>query len=381
MGVSAGSEKTKTQQQTAGTQTNTLSPEFQAAVMGNYNNAQAIPTYKGYEGEMVAGFNPDQQAAQDRARALSGANVGGGLLDEATAGARTASSYQPQTITAGGYNATRADAAQLNRGDVRDVSYKDIGQEDISRFMNPYLKDVVDLNQQDIDRRMQRAQLENQEFATKAGILGSGKIGTGLFGLRDNTQEIYAREGAMSSANLRNAGFNTALGAAQNDAGRKLQTESFNSGQDFNVGALNTNNRQQANLDFANRNDAAQRFGLDQSFNAQTANAGLARDAAGLSFQGSQALTGIADQQRRGAFQDLSLLGGVGDAQQANYQARLDAEAQERDRQYKSQFDRQQIINQSLGLVPQTGTVSTQGTQKGNTSGTSIGASASYGGK
>lgn len=89
----------------------------------------------------------------------------------------------------------------------------------IAGYMNPYTQQVIDASMNDWQRMSQRRMTDTNSNAAKVGA---------LTGDRSQVAQALAREAAdneMSSgiANLRNQGWQSALGAAQTDASRALQ--------------------------------------------------------------------------------------------------------------------------------------------------------------
>lgn len=369
LGGSKGSEKSKNNTVTSGTTSTTLDPALSSALYTNVDRATGLTPYTGYTGEMVAGFNPDQQAAQDRARAFAGAGVGADLLNTAAGAATGAATYKPGQVSAGGYTPFTGAAAGINRGSIRDVGYSDTDQAAIDRFMNPYTDEVVNRSTGDLEQAREREQADNSAFATKMGAFR----GTGLFNARDRTTEKFADAIGDTSANLRYQGFDRAVTGAQTDAARRAAIEGQNQGVDASVASQNAAMQQQAMLDRAAREDAASRYGADQAFNAATANNQFGQAGAATNLAGAGALGAIAGQQRANATGDINLLNEVGNTQQANDQAKLDAAYGEYGKENEGQYDWLSAINQALGLVPQTGTTTANGTQLGTSSGKSKG--------
>ena len=357
--------------------TDTLDPRLAGALYGNVDQVRSTDPYRPFTGPLVADFNEDQLTAQDRARTASGANIGGDTLSQAIASATQGAGYAPQPITTGGYEAFAPSSVGINRSAIRDVNYGGVDQAGIDRFMNPWTDSVVDASLSDLDRQRQIAQRDNAGYATKAGAFR----GTQLFGLRDNTDDTFARAAGSTAANTRAAGFNTALGAAQNEVAQGMNAQALNQGQDASVATNNAQLQLQQALDMARRSDAAKQFGIGTKLSADTFNANQGADAANRSLVGAGVLSGLSGQQRDQAFGDIALLGGVGDAIQGNRQAGIDAALDEHRTDQGANVDWQQIINQSLGLIPQTGTRTSSGTESSKSK--SIGASVtgSYGGK
>jgi len=89
----------------------------------------------------------------------------------------------------------------------------------IAQFQNPYEQQVIDRTQQDIERQRQMAQNTLGYQASQAGAFGGSRQGVA----ESMTNEAFARQAADTLAQQRQQGFNTALGAAQNQQGIGLQ--------------------------------------------------------------------------------------------------------------------------------------------------------------
>ncbi len=82
----------------------------------------------------------------------------------------------------------------------------------IQAFENPYTQQVIDRTQQDIERQRQMATNTLGAQASQAGAFGGSRQGVA----ESLTNESFARQAADTLAQQRQQGFNTALGAAQN---------------------------------------------------------------------------------------------------------------------------------------------------------------------
>jgi hypothetical protein len=82
----------------------------------------------------------------------------------------------------------------------------------INRFMNPYTQSVTNQALADLERQRQMQGMGTAAQAHQAGAFGGSR-----HGVADAlTNEAFARQAAQTAANLNMQGFNTALGAAQN---------------------------------------------------------------------------------------------------------------------------------------------------------------------
>lgn len=94
----------------------------------------------------------------------------------------------------------------------------------MSRYMNPYLSEVVDSSAADFDAHA--GQVRAQQALDLAGAGAFGGSGAAL--TRSMTEGELARGRAGTLSNLRAQGFNTALGAAAGDADRATQASISN---------------------------------------------------------------------------------------------------------------------------------------------------------
>jgi hypothetical protein len=107
----------------------------------------------------------------------------------------------------------------------------------INQFMNPYTQQVVNTSMQDLERQRQMQQSQMGAAATAAGAFGGSRHGIA----QAETNRAFADQGAQMAAGLRSQGFNTALGAAQQQQGIQSQL----AGQGFNFGQSITNQQMQ----------------------------------------------------------------------------------------------------------------------------------------
>lgn len=295
-GKKSTTSQTQTQAQ-SGTSTNTLDPQLQSALFGNYDRTVNLA---GQGQTPFTGIG------------LQGALSAAGNLSPVTAG-----SYAPAMQTA-----TTTGPAQ--------TASASMGFEGINNYLNPYLNDVVDATSADLGRQRQIAQIQGAGAAEAAGAFGGSR-----HGVADAlTNEAYDRNSGLVLGGLRSQGFNTALGAAQADADRRTGVSTFNAGQGNTLQALNAQLEAARSANNYGAMNRASEFNLNTNQAAQTQNqqAELAR-AGLLGNLGLQEYSQFQDQQNR----PLTL---------------------------------QQLINQSLGLIPSFGTTSTSQTGTGTSKGT-----------
>jgi hypothetical protein len=165
----------------------------------------------------VASANPTQTQAFEAAQNLGGWKSG---LDSASQLVRGAVNQPVATAEAG-----MASAASIN-------------QDDIDKFLNPYLSTVVDTTLNDYDVNSGRVRAAQDAQAAKNRAFGGSN-----FAVREaQTEGELARGRSAADANLRSGAYNTALDYANREADRRqtanltnyqggLQTNMFNAGQ------------------------------------------------------------------------------------------------------------------------------------------------------
>lgn len=111
----------------------------------------------------------------------------------------------------------------------------------IGQFMNPYTSEVIGRTGMDIGAAQQMAMNQLGAQASRAGAFGGSRHGVA----EAQTNAGFIKQLADTSANLRQQGFNTALGAAQQQQGMLSQL----AGQGFGFGqALNQQQMQQGGI-------------------------------------------------------------------------------------------------------------------------------------
>ena len=204
---------------------------------------------------MAGGSNPQNvQAPQPQPFTAAMTPASGGNVFQQSAqgltgamgGAQAAMGYQPQNIT-----------AQTAAGGI-------------GTYMNPYTQQVIDASMADLERQrlMQQNQLGAQASAARA--FGGSRQGIA----EAETNRGFAQQGGQLAAQLRQQGFNTALGASQQDVANQMQA------------AL-------ANQAAGGR---ATEFGQQLGFQGQTANQQAGLSGANLRMAGAGQLGNLAQQ-------------------------------------------------------------------------------------
>jgi hypothetical protein len=347
--------------------------------------------YAAYPGQLVSGLTPDQMSAYNLVRQGVQGGVGSNYLTQAGQAAQAAAGYQPQMVGAPNLGAaalaTPASAgpaalgaaanlgpaaqyggASINRGDIRNVQ-GGLGVGFMDPYQNRWTNDVVNTTLSDLDRARQMAIVGGEDAALRSGAYGGSR-----HGVADSlTNEAALRQAAMTTAQLRSQGFDTAANLGMADAGRYLQAGMANQGYDANVAGQNAAFAQQAGLanagaqnqfslaqaqardamsqynagaqnqmSLANAQLAQQaglanagalnQYGLSQAQLAMQA--GLANQQAGLAganlgLGASQQLAGLSDAERAQYFQNAAALEAAGGAQQTQDQRALDSAYQQ----------------------------------------------------
>lgn len=213
----------------------------------------------------------------------------------ATQAAQSVATYTPQQVTAptigGGQNVKSQTAASQ-----------------MGQYLNPYTDQVVNAALSDINRQNDIANVGNSQAATLSGAWNGSRHGVA----EAETNRAYGDIAARTAAQLRMGGFDTAAGLGAADASRAL--------------AAAQGNQQNATT----RGIAGAQLGLQGQIANQ--NAGLA---------GGQLNLGAANT-----------LGNLGSLQFGMEDTGLQRAYQEYLRQYQDPFQKQQLLNQTLGLLP-----------------------------
>ncbi len=314
------------------TQENRIPEWVSQAGQSNYQFAQQVANgYKPVLQQAPAGFTQDQLAAQEMIRNLAKPDASAPSAQTQTIQDRlTDFTYTPQTyqaakmtdspqwsslmsmlqssgpaaptaaLVAGGGGASaqqvgeiddikarEAAAAAITRGDIRDLSTQmtpEALKEYLAAFDPSYDQAVMDVATNDLDRARQITQQQNASAAAQAGAFGGSRHGL----VEAETNRGFADAVARQSAQLRLAGMDRALGSFQGDQARKLQADTLNQGQDWNVANANAGFTQQANLTNAANDLEAARANQATELSRQSTNAQLGTQASIASAQMAQ---------------------------------------------------------------------------------------------
>lgn len=259
------------------------------------------------------GGNVFQQSQQALTGALQGTTAAGMArpMNVAAQNVRTRFGYNPANVGAAsvgtqfGYDPSQVSAqgvgTQFGYGPQNVQAGSAAGG--INTYMNPYNQQVIDTTMADLERQrlMQQNQLGAQ--ATAARAFGGSRQGIA----EAETNRAFAQQGGQLAAQLRQQGFQTALGASQQDVANQMQAALANQaaggraaefGQQLGFQGQQAN--QQAAMQAALANQAAQaqaaQFGQQTGLQAQQANQQAAMQAA-LANQAAQAQAAQFGQQ------------------------------------------------------------------------------------
>jgi hypothetical protein len=300
-------------------------------VMGQNFEIPGMPgqaaTPSNVPGSFIADFSPDTENYFDAARGYTGsadqfrdiAGRGPYLLGDAG------------QVTNAGNVGDIAGVGNISAGP--DITAQQIaarrGSEFMSDYMNPYMRDVVDTTLADYDVGTDRTMAGRSAARDASGAFGNrSAIADAIF------QADSDRGRAGTAANLRAAGFNTALGAGQADAGRFLSADTSNAANNLSASSMNAANRLNAagmnagnTLQTQLANQANQRGNIDRMNNLGMFNVGAqnqfrvgdqaARQQADLTSLNALGMANNSDLAR------IGMLGDVGGRQDALNQARL----------------------------------------------------------
>lgn len=267
--------------------------------------AQNVATPQGYQAATSAG--PERVSNQQ----VSAQNVS---ADPITAALAQANLLGPAQT----YDASKAQASQVNRGDISNISgpTTDALGSMTQSLMNPYTQNVYDTSLAELDKARQMTQNVNAAQAAQAGAFGSTRQGV----MDAETNNDFARQAASLAANLNSQGFTQAQNTAQALQQQQQAAALANQGVDVNVAMANAGYGQQTGLaNQAALNQAAQYNTGSQNQFSQLNQA--AQNQFGLANQNWQNQIALANQQNnlqsQGMNQSANLQASLANAQNA----------------------------------------------------------------
>ena len=278
MGRSAPSAQTVTQR-------TELPAWLEGVTQENLARADAISNrpYQPYQGQLTAGFAPEQEAAFQFAQAGVGATQP--MFNQAFQTASDVAQYNPMGVQ----------ASQIG---FQGVNAPNFLQGDVSAYMNPFIQNVEDAALSRLQGATQTAVNRIGDQAVQARAFGGSRQGI--------AEGVALGEAARSagelSANLRSQGFNQAAQLLQADQQRAMQAQLANQQAGLTASQVNA----QQMLQSQQLNQQAGLQGAQQRLAAANQLAGLSTD-----FQRSRQL-------------DAALLENIGAQRQAMQQSALD---------------------------------------------------------
>ena len=313
-----------TQQQLYNYETDPTTGQKFATSMKGYTPFSEDPS------KYVAGFSPMQEQSFKGA-----ANMGTSpQLDTASglaglAGQRAmGSQYDPTQ-----FNAQQATAPQLQQyqmGPAQQVGTQDYTGSNVSQYMNPYMQNVVDIQQREAQRQADIAGTQRAGQAVRSGAFGGSRAGL--------MEAEAARNLATQKGDIQAQGQNAAFQNAQ---------QQFNQQQQANLQAQMAN--QGAGLQVGQQNLGAQlgiqQLGAGQNMQAQLANQQANLAAQQAAEQSKQYGAGYGMQGMQTGLQAAGQLGQLGQTQYGQQLGNINLQNQMGAQQ---QAQQQGILNQQI---------------------------------
>lgn len=277
-----------------------------------------------------AGFSPMQEqsfrgaANMGTSPQLDTASGLAGLAGQRGMGAQ----YAPTQFSAQQVNAPSLQQYQM--GPAQQVSTQDYTGQNVSQYMNPYMQNVVDIQQREAQRQADIAGTQRAGQAVRSGAFGGSRAGV--------MEAEAARNLALQKGDIQAAGQQAAFQNAQ---------QQFNAQQQANLQAQLAN--QGAGLQVGQQNLAAQlgvqQLGAGQNLQSQLANqqAGLAAQQA--AEQSKQYGAGYGMQGLQTGLQAAGQLGQLGQTQYGQQLGNINLQNQLGAQQ---QAQQQGILNQQI---------------------------------
>jgi len=313
-----------TQQQLYNYETDPATGQKFATSMKGYTPFSEDPS------KYVAGFSPMQEQSFKGA-----ANMGTSpQLDTASglaglAGQRAmGSQYDPTQ-----FNAQQATAPQLQQyqmGPAQQVGTQDYTGSNVSQYMNPYMQNVVDIQQREAQRQADIAGTQRAGQAVRSGAFGGSRAGL--------MEAEAARNLATQKGDIQAQGQNAAFQNAQQQFNQQqqanLQAQMANQGAGLQVGSQNLN----AQL-------GIQQLGAGQNMQAQLANQQANLAAQQAAEQSKQYGAGYGMQGMQTGLQAAGQLGQLGQTQYGQQLGNINLQNQMGAQQ---QAQQQGILNQQI---------------------------------
>jgi hypothetical protein len=317
--------------------------EVMPFVMEAVNRALPLASqgYQAYTGQQVAGFDPLQLQAQQRAANMQPSqNIGAASQMAGLAGLKAGNvNYDPMAYQASRVNAPQLQSYQMQGpADIKTGSFTDPGA--ASQYMSPYQQNVTDINKREALRQYGTQQTQLQGDATRQGAFGGGRHAI--------LQNELNRSMNQNLADIQNRGTQDAFAQGQDlysaEAQRRLQAAQSNQSTGLQVGQQNL----QAKL-------GVQELGAGQNMTAQQANQQASLAAAQAQEQSRQYGAGLGlqgNQQALAAAQQLGELGQVDYNQQTGIMNNLNTMGAQRQGLQQQKLSQDQLNFQNQQRFP-----------------------------
>jgi hypothetical protein len=308
----------------------TMQNMFDYDAEGNATGMKAYNPYSYNPADYVAGFSPLQQQAQQGIANLQAPGQGQQATDYANKAIQglLGQQYNPQTS---GYNNVNAPSLQnFQMGPAERVGAQNFGGQSAQDYMNPYMQNVVDIQQREAQRNADIAGTNRGAQAVKSGAFG---------GSRQAVMDAEAaRNLATQKGDIQSQGLNTAYTNAQQqfnaDQARQMQAQQANQ----NAGLTTGQNNLSALL-------GVQNLGAGQNMQSQLANQTAQQNANQLAAQQQQFGANYGMQGLQSALSGANTLGNLGTSNLNNQLGVLGAQ---QNAGLTQQQQQQNIINQGV---------------------------------
>jgi hypothetical protein len=256
-------------------------------------------------GKAVAGFQPMQESAQRGIAGMQMPGEFGQAADVTRAGITSAMNNQYRPSQFGMMQAQAPNLQQFQMGPAQQVGTQDYTGQNVSQYMNPYMQNVVDIQQREAQRQGDIAGTQRAGQAVRSGAFGGSRAGL--------MEAEAARNLATQKGDIQAAGLNNAFQNAQQQFNTQqqanLQAQQANQGAGLQVGSQNLN----ALL-------GVQQFGAGQNLQSQLANQQAFQQAQQAREQSRQFGAGYGLQNLQAGMQGAQQLAGLGQAGLASQQ-------------------------------------------------------------
>jgi hypothetical protein len=223
-------------------------PWVEDAMRGNVDrgNELADRPYEPYQGDMFAGFNPMQErgfASADLYGQMGLAGLGNAfnLFGDSTGRDMMGGAYSGLMDFAGNGG---PEAAQINRGDIREINPQTFLDYNVDDYMNPYTQNVIQNTTDEMERGRQNQMQQGAAAANAAGAFGGSR-----HGVTDSLSnaEFFRNQGNMANDMNRQA-YDNATGLISKDISNDLFGQTSNANNDLNTATTNAQLQTQSNI-------------------------------------------------------------------------------------------------------------------------------------